>query len=209
MLTEHCGTATTGRRPMPQSQCTRSTPLCSMSEPLAPSASFRARTLLPGPMIVAELCDERRRYVGTGAKAAAVPTRDLIMARGPGCLNEAEDGIGSSTVTSRVRDIIRDSPTPAVSCAMVAQALFVSESHLRRLLAAEGNSFRRIRDEHRTGLALEALQSGRPLEVLSNELGFSDKRAFRRAFRRWTGDSPTSMRALMSNERCSQAKCAC
>ncbi|QTJ68524.1 helix-turn-helix domain-containing protein [Rhodococcus sp. ZPP] len=70
---------------------------------------------------------------------------------------------------------------------MVAQALFVSEAHLRRLLAAEGNSFRRIRDEHRTGLALEALRNGRPLEVLSNELGFSDTRAFRRAFRRWTG----------------------
>ncbi|AWK73735.1 hypothetical protein CBI38_21415 [Rhodococcus oxybenzonivorans] len=165
-----------------------------------------ARTWLSGPMIDAGLCDERSRHVGARANSAAFPACDLTMARGPVCLNEAEDGIGSSTVSSRVRDIIRASRTSAVSCAMVAQALFVSEAHLRRLLAAEGNSFRRIRDEHRTGLALEALRNGRPLEVLSNELGFSDTRAFRRAFRRWTGDSPTSMRALMSNERCSQAK---
>lgn len=165
----------------------------------------RGRTVLSGPMIDPGLCDERRRFVEAGANGAAFQACDLTMVRGTVCLNEAQDGIDSSAVTSRVRDIIRASPTPAVSCAMVAQALFVSEAHLRRLLAAEGNSFRRIRDEHRTGLALEALWNGRPLEVLSNELGFSDKRAFRRAFRRWTGDSPTSMRALMSDERCAQA----
>ncbi|MBY4212580.1 helix-turn-helix transcriptional regulator [Rhodococcus fascians] len=104
-------------------------------------------------------------------------------------------------MSSRVREVIEQSRTPAISSETVARALFISRAHLRRLLAAEGTSFRSLRDEHRTELAIRALGTGRPVDVLSRELGFSDRRAFRRAFKRWTGDSPTSARRSTEVQR--------
>lgn len=102
-------------------------------------------------------------------------------------------------VTARVRDIVRSSSLPTLTGADVAQRLFMSQSQLRRLLAAEGTSFRRLRDEHRMALAIEALRIGEPLEVLSSNLGFSDGRAFRRAFRRWTGSTPGAVSIRMAS----------
>ncbi|WP_081631909.1 helix-turn-helix domain-containing protein [Rhodococcus sp. 114MFTsu3.1] len=76
--------------------------------------------------------------------------------------------------------------------------MFISEAHLRRLLADEGTSFRRIRDELRSSIAVKALRCGHPVRMVSYRLGFSDPRAFRRAFRRWTNTSPASQRNVGS-----------
>lgn len=84
---------------------------------------------------------------------------------------------------------------PPMSCEAAAQLLHVSGATLRRKLSKEGHSFTTI---------LKACQREQALHLLKNtdmsiagiaaQLGYSDDRAFRRAFRGWTGLSPSKCR---------------
>lgn len=76
-----------------------------------------------------------------------------------------------------------------------ATALLTTPRTLRRLLAAEGASFRALAEEVRRTRA-EALLGERRLSVeqIGIELGYADAAAFSHAFRRWTGISPTRFR---------------
>lgn len=77
----------------------------------------------------------------------------------------------------------------------VARELNLSERSLRRRLAESGRIFREIHDHVRTERALELLQTGHlSVAAIGNELGFSDPREFRRAFKRWTGVPPQEAR---------------
>ena len=73
----------------------------------------------------------------------------------------------------------------------VAAALALHQKTLRRRLKTEGTSFRRLRDEVRMQLARHYLgQPGLSVEEIALRLGFSERSAFHRAFRRWTGHAP-------------------
>jgi AraC-like DNA-binding protein len=73
--------------------------------------------------------------------------------------------------------------------------LHLSERTLRRHLAAAGRVFREIHDQLRTERALELLSAGAlSVAEIGSEIGFSDAREFRRAFKRWTGTPPAAMR---------------
>lgn len=75
---------------------------------------------------------------------------------------------------------------------VVARRLAVSARTLQRRLGAEGTSFRELVDLARRDLALQSVRrSAANLTELSFLLGFSEVSAFSRAFRRWTGQSPT------------------
>ena len=51
-------------------------------------------------------------------------------------------------------------------------------------------------DEVRLDRATELVRkTDIPLERISTQLGFSDVRSFRRAFKRWTGKNPSDLRA--------------
>lgn len=73
----------------------------------------------------------------------------------------------------------------------VASALGQSRQTLYRNLRAEGVTFAQVLDDLRRRLALDYLESKR---VSVNEtaflVGFSDRSAFSRAFKRWTGKGP-------------------
>lgn len=78
---------------------------------------------------------------------------------------------------------------------VVAPRLDLHPRTLQRRLRTEGEAFGAIQDRVRYRLALRGLQtSGLDLETLSEQLGFSDRRAFTRAFTRWSGVSPSSFR---------------
>lgn len=79
--------------------------------------------------------------------------------------------------------------------AQVAASLNLSERTLRRQLAQVGLSYRHLLDLSRKSLALE-LMSGRrrPVAEVAAATGFSDARAFTRAFKRWTGRPPSQIR---------------
>jgi AraC-like DNA-binding protein len=83
----------------------------------------------------------------------------------------------------------------------VAEILNVSARTLQRKLGDCGTSFKEILDETRHALALAYLsEPHHSVAEITHLLGFSCSSAFTRAFRRWTGHSPTDWRT--GNARC-------
>ncbi|QDX82676.1 hypothetical protein B9N43_16400 [Denitratisoma sp. DHT3] len=76
----------------------------------------------------------------------------------------------------------------------------ISSATFRRRLAEEHISLGEIKERCRRDLAVELLAPEFRLKVadVATRLGFSDARAFRRAFRLWTGQSPDAYRTQSS-----------
>ncbi|WP_310467300.1 helix-turn-helix domain-containing protein [Sphingomonas sp.] len=75
----------------------------------------------------------------------------------------------------------------------VARELGVSRQTLYRRLKAEGTTFEELLDAKRRALALRYLkQEKSSVKAAAYRLGFSDPAAFSRAFKRWTGTSPSA-----------------
>jgi AraC-like DNA-binding protein len=72
----------------------------------------------------------------------------------------------------------------------VAAQMGVSVATLRRRLSDEGASFRDLRREVLNETAKRMLVADRPLSEVSEALGFSEVRAFSRAFKDWNGLTP-------------------
>jgi AraC-like DNA-binding protein len=67
---------------------------------------------------------------------------------------------------------------------------------LQRRLNDEGASYKGILDETRRELAAHYMaESHRSINEITYLLGFSEPSNFSRAFRRWTGKSPSAYRA--------------
>lgn len=79
----------------------------------------------------------------------------------------------------------------------VAVPMNISPRHLRRKLNMEGTSYEQLVDEVRKEGAIRMISQGQlSLTSIAYELGFLDPSSFTRAFRRWTGMSPTAFRSL-------------
>jgi AraC-like DNA-binding protein len=77
----------------------------------------------------------------------------------------------------------------------VASQLGLHPRTLQRRLQDTGHAFASILSACRQQLASEALMGTRcDMEALSARLGFADRHSFTRAFKRWTGVSPTAWR---------------
>lgn len=100
-------------------------------------------------------------------------------------------------VSSRVQIILGSRLRGEVpSLAAIASELAMSERSVQRSLAEESTSYRELVDEVRKDLALAHLsRPGVSATDVAFLLGFSEPSAFTRAFRRWTGGSPTQFRA--------------
>lgn len=82
---------------------------------------------------------------------------------------------------------------------VLASQLNMHPRSLQRHLHAEGTSFVELQTEARLAIAVKSLQlQQESLDALSDRLGFSDRRSFTRAFKRWTGLSPRQYRRNMS-----------
>ena len=100
-----------------------------------------------------------------------------------------------STVSSQVRRIFESGIDGRTATAEdIAGRLAVSPPHLRRLLRQEGTSLGQLREEVLRDLAIAGLRRGEAVDDLSSRLGFSEPSAFRRAFKRWTGNTPRAYR---------------
>lgn len=82
--------------------------------------------------------------------------------------------------------------------AEVARSLGISERTLRRRLQQEGRTFRGLVDQTRRQVALSLLTDPRrSVAEVAQRVGFDGSGSFARAFRRWTGESPSSYRTRL------------
>jgi AraC-like DNA-binding protein len=101
-----------------------------------------------------------------------------------------------SHLAPRVRDAItKELPQGPPDPALVARRLAMSLRSMQRKLAEEGTSFQLLLDEVRAGLARGYLDEGSySVSEVTYLLGFAGISSFSRAFKRWTGVSPTDYR---------------
>ena len=86
---------------------------------------------------------------------------------------------------------------PTLAALAVQQG--VSASTFRRQLEREGRSYQQIKDEVRRAMAFERLREGvLSIAEIAEQAGFQEPSAFHRAFKKWTGQSPGSYRALLA-----------
>ncbi|WP_445115905.1 helix-turn-helix domain-containing protein [Acinetobacter sp. WZC-1] len=98
-------------------------------------------------------------------------------------------------LSMRVRDILTHAEQHYLSIEHVADHLHMSDRTLKRQLAAEGTSFSTLVDEVRYRHAISLLsRTDYSLELISDQLGYSDVANFSRAFKRWNGRSPNNWR---------------
>jgi AraC-like DNA-binding protein len=99
-------------------------------------------------------------------------------------------------IVDRVRRFaIERLPAGAPSEHDAAAALALSRRTLLRRLNEAGTNFRKLLDDTRRELALERLAAvGTPVNEIAYMLGFADAASFNRAFKRWTGASPSEYR---------------
>jgi AraC-like DNA-binding protein len=77
-----------------------------------------------------------------------------------------------------------------------ARTLGLSSRTLKRRLADEGTDFTTLLDEQRRQRALLLLRSANlSVEAVAEQVGYSDVANFTRAFRRWSGTTPTAYRS--------------
>lgn len=101
------------------------------------------------------------------------------------------------TTTQSVRLLISHySKERLPEMAEAARLLGVSERSLRRKLTQEGSSYRDLVEESQHHTALRLLRDPRlSIQETAHKLGFADSSAFNRAFKRWTGITPSQYRA--------------
>jgi AraC-like DNA-binding protein len=93
------------------------------------------------------------------------------------------------------REVSRSLSEGVPRMAEIARRLAMSERTLHRRLSGRGLSFKDQVDATRRELARSLLrQSGYPLSEVAFLTGFSEQSAFQRAFKRWTGQTPTAFR---------------
>ena len=107
-------------------------------------------------------------------------------------IGQAKTSMG---VSGQVYQILMTSPGQLPTMDNVADMVHMNERTLRRKLESEGTSFGDIVDDVRASLASEYLKTTKmKTEDIAALIGFSDAANFRRAFKRWTGKSPSAYR---------------
>lgn len=102
-----------------------------------------------------------------------------------------------AALAARVRDEVKGRlGRGAVGIEAVSAALGLSARTLQRRLREEGSSYQQVLDAVRAQAAKDWLANAqRSVGELAARLGYSEPGAFDRAFRRWTGQSPSAWRA--------------
>lgn len=93
----------------------------------------------------------------------------------------------------RLHQLLLERASERMSMPEAARALGLGERSLRRRLAAEGRSFKEVEFQVLADVAKQLLSAEqRTIEEVAHAMGFSGPNAFYRAFKRWTGQSPSN-----------------
>jgi len=109
---------------------------------------------------------------------------------------ELEAATRTDIIADDVRRLLRVMvPGGEVSAETVGRQLGLHPRTLHRRLASSSHSFRSLVAEVRLELAAHIIQNtDTPLSQVASMVGYGDATAFSRAFRRWTGKTPTEWR---------------
>ncbi len=98
-------------------------------------------------------------------------------------------------LVQQVRRVLRAHPALTHNAEEVAALLHLSSRSLHRQLREEGASLQGLKDEARSEQARELLlRTSRPVKQVAAAVGFRNEKSFIRAFRSWTGASPSEFR---------------
>jgi AraC-like DNA-binding protein len=112
------------------------------------------------------------------------------------CAVMLTEGPGESDLVRRIRIACLNSPRRFPSAGEIAQELGLSLRTLHRHLADEGLSYQSIVDGMRQAVASELLENTHlGIKQVAERVGFADATSFRKAFRKWTGRSPSDFRS--------------
>jgi AraC-like DNA-binding protein len=103
-----------------------------------------------------------------------------------------------STFLALVRQIVGEELAAGATESRVARRLGLHPRTLSRRLTARGTTFRAVVETERLARARQLLVTDWPIDHIGRCLGYSDGTAFSRAFKRWTGTSPTTFRASLA-----------
>ena len=101
------------------------------------------------------------------------------------------------SISEQIVTILKQTQPNIPSQESIAEQLNLSQSSLYRKLKDADTSYQRIVDSFRREQAVSYLQNT-PLSIceIAEKLGFSDSSNFRRAFKKWTGNTPTELRKI-------------
>lgn len=95
-----------------------------------------------------------------------------------------------------VLNLMRRSPANIPSLEDLARIFNVSSRTMIRHFQAEGTNYRELKDRVHKQMATEILRNtNNSVESIAMELGYQDTASFRRAFKRWSGVSPSAYRS--------------
>ncbi|CAI08759.1 AraC family transcriptional regulator [Aromatoleum aromaticum] len=99
-------------------------------------------------------------------------------------------------LVQRVRHLLRERLDEGATAETLAERLHLSPRTLHRQLEEEGASVQQLKDEARRERAVDLLnRTNRSIKQIALSTGFRNEKSFSRAFRQWTGDSPTAFRS--------------
>jgi AraC-like DNA-binding protein len=100
-----------------------------------------------------------------------------------------------ASIVAKTREYLEQNIAQLVTIQDLAQALHTSIRTLNRRFAEEGTHFQAVKDGLRRDIAVHRLtNSNTGVAALAFDLGFSDATGFCRAFKHWTGSSPSDYR---------------
>lgn len=95
----------------------------------------------------------------------------------------------------RIRTMLLHQESDVLQCPsieLLAESFNMSSQSLRRKLKQEGSAYSAIKDEIRRDLAIEKLMVQQlSVAEIAHQLGYAEPRSFSRAFKDWTGSTPS------------------
>jgi AraC-like DNA-binding protein len=145
-------------------------------------------------------CARNRVVIDRAWLSTPMPAHNAVTARQVLALCDAQMPAGGehSEIVVLVERLVRARLAENPRLVDIAAELHLTERTLRRQLQAAQTSFTAIHDRVRSESARKLLGEGRlSIAQVGAAVGFRDAREFRRAFKRWTGVAPQSLRKGM------------
>lgn len=121
--------------------------------------------------------------------------RDLVSMAQEVCEGELKSMSQSTRISQVVVLAFKNANGSLPTIDSIATTLNISPATLKRKLKSEGQSFREIKDETLYKKSMKTLRdTQQSIELVADQLGYSDASNFAKAFKGWSGMSPSEFR---------------